>query len=573
MAKILAMGIMTILLMGFFLIAPQVNADIDDTIVTNVVRNPIFPIYGEAVNISATITDVDGINISQISYCDDMLCYPPIDMVQLGTTDVYYGEIPFKFGQWGNGTPVGYEFRVKDLAGNWVLTEKEYYFFVSAINLSTEISRDNLKIGESVIVNGSAFYNDNTTARVAGVNVTFRISGSTIDEYYHYMTSDANGNFSIEIPFNVGGGFEINVTMTDRTLVAYAEYSVWVLDILQLSENLQMTTCYPDTYIWVNGTAKYNNGDPVVNSDVEVKINETLTWSGKTDSTGNYSIFISAPSDLGNYYVNVSVINGTLDQVNSTSLTVCAVPQPDLAVSSDEVNVTSNYNPFIEGEEIEIKVIIRNLGTEDVSNIPIKIFKGHPSLENMIVENNNLQINAGSYATYTLSWFPLNGTFDVWIVIDLEDIIDESYEDNNNCTVQIFVDNDFDADKLGDTIDPDDDGDGFDDVNDDFPFDLSEWIDTDLDGTGNNADVDDDNDGLLDGKELAIGTDPLNADTDSDGVIDGSDYDPLDPSVTTKPDEPESFPWVFMVIILVIVVATVLFMLFYGKRNKERPNP
>ena len=524
MSKILAMGILTLLLMGLFVISDDVSADSTGPDISNHNRVPKFPIFPEQVNISVTVTDPDGILKSEIIYCDDILCYFPVNMTRIGTTDDYYGKIPIQVG-WDNGTWVGYEIRATDNLGNWSITQKVYFFYVSAINLTTDISKESINIGESVFVNGSAIYDDNTSAPVSGVNVTFKITGTNIEEYYHYMLSDANGNFSLEIPFNVGGGFQINVTMTDRSLVAYAEYSVWVMDITQLSENLQMTTCFPDTDIWINGTAKYNTGDPVVNSDVEIKINETLIWTQKTDSNGNYSILVTAPSDLGNYYVNVSVINGTLDCVNSTSMTVCAVPQPDLAVSSEEVNVTSDYTPYIEGEEIEIAVIIRNLGTEDVSNIPIKIFNGPPSLENMIVENNNLQIQAGSYATYTLSWFPVNGTFDVWIVVDLNNTIFESFEDNNNCTVQIFVDNDFDADKLGDTVDPDDDGDGFDDVNDDFPFDSSEWLDTDLDGTGNNADADDDNDGLLDGKELAKGTDPLNEDTDSDGVIDGSDWD------------------------------------------------
>ena len=42
------------------------------------------------------------------------------------------------------------------------------------------------------------------------------------------------------------------------------------------------------------------------------------------------------------------------------------------------------------------------------------------------------------------------------------------------------------------------DGDGIDDLQDMFPSNASEWLDTDLDGIGNNADDDDDNDGIPD---------------------------------------------------------------------------
>ncbi|NNF16410.1 MAG: hypothetical protein HKN70_06660 [Gammaproteobacteria bacterium] len=53
----------------------------------------------------------------------------------------------------------------------------------------------------------------------------------------------------------------------------------------------------------------------------------------------------------------------------------------------------------------------------------------------------------------------------------------------------------------------DSDGDGVPDVNDAFPGDPNESVDTDNDGTGNNADPDDDNDGVADGLDFM----PLNA--------------------------------------------------------------
>ena len=43
----------------------------------------------------------------------------------------------------------------------------------------------------------------------------------------------------------------------------------------------------------------------------------------------------------------------------------------------------------------------------------------------------------------------------------------------------------------------DDDGDSVLDVDDEFPLDATEYVDTDNDGVGDNADVDDDGDGVL----------------------------------------------------------------------------
>ena len=104
---------------------------------------------------------------------------------------------------------------------------------------------------------------------------------------------------------------------------------------------------------------------------------------------------------------------------------------------------------------------------------------------------------------------------------------------------------DLDGDGISDNLDPDIDGDGVVNVQDAFPRDASEWLDTDHDGTGNNADKDDDNDGISDADENRWGFDPLdasdggNTDTDGDGVSNADEIeagsDPLDASDTKKP--------------------------------------
>ena len=86
---------------------------------------------------------------------------------------------------------------------------------------------------------------------------------------------------------------------------------------------------------------------------------------------------------------------------------------------------------------------------------------------------------------------------------------------------------------------PDRDFDGFPNVNDAFPLDAAESIDTDLDGTGNNADTDDDGDSVLD----ALDAFPLDVtealDTDSDGTGNNADTDDDDDGFS---DENDAFP-------------------------------
>ena len=89
-------------------------------------------------------------------------------------------------------------------------------------------------------------------------------------------------------------------------------------------------------------------------------------------------------------------------------------------------------------------------------------------------------------------------------------------QDGNDPDPSLF---DFDNDGYNDTVDilpklasPGDlDADGCLDVDDVFPNNPQECLDSDGDGEGDNADVDDDNDGWADTDEIRLGTDPLNS--------------------------------------------------------------
>jgi hypothetical protein len=561
------MGVIVTLIIGIFIFPAGTVADDVVSEITDVSHTPKWPVYGEGVNITATVSDPDGISTVDIIYCDDMLCYAPIAMTQIGSTDNYYGILPFMEGTWVNGSWVGYNIQVLDINFNITETKKIYYFYVSAINMTASVDENEIRMGESITISGSAIFNGNETSRVENSNLTIKITDQDSQINYVYIKTDSEGNFSKEIQFNSPGVYMINLTLTNRSMTAYYETSVMVIDIDHLSEMLQKTTCFPSQQLWVNGTAEYNTGDPVVDSDIEIDLNGTK-WTGKTDSNGNYAILIDAPSELGNYDVNVTVTNGTLVHYNETELSVVAVPLPDLALLMEDINVTSDFDPHIAGNEIEIEVKIKNLGLADCEDVRIVIYRGNVSDDDLLAQNDDLAVSCGSYSIYTLTWTPNPGTYELNILVDPQDAFKESFEDNNNATITIFVDSDFDEDEIGDSVDEDDDNDGHLDDVDAFPNDDAEWLDTDLDDIGNNADTDDDGDGLSDLKEDIKKTDPLNPDTDGDGVPDGSDYDPLDPDVTVKPDEPESFPWIFIIIILAVVAMMVIFLMVTRKKEQ-----
>ena len=119
----------------------------------------------------------------------------------------------------------------------------------------------------------------------------------------------------------------------------------------------------------------------------------------------------------------------------------------------------------------------------------------------------------------------------------------------------------------------DSDGDLVNNIDDAFPLDATENIDTDNDGIGNNADSDDDNDNLPDSYEIANNLNPLDAndaqqDADNDGSSNLAEFEAgTDPNVANStanaPDITKTsdgggslgFLWVFFMLILVLVRA------------------
>ena len=85
--------------------------------------------------------------------------------------------------------------------------------------------------------------------------------------------------------------------------------------------------------------------------------------------------------------------------------------------------------------------------------------------------------------------------------------------------------NDLDNDGPGDACDEDVDGDGVPSVDDAFPLDSSETIDSDGDGIGDNSDSDRDGDGIKNRDDVFPDDSTESTDTDGDGVGDNTDAD------------------------------------------------
>ncbi len=145
---------------------------------------------------------------------------------------------------------------------------------------------------------------------------------------------------------------------------------------------------------------------------------------------------------------------------------------------------------------------------------------------------------------------------------------------------------DTDGDGVIDTLDDDDDGDGYTDQEEfeagtdpldenDFPSTLP--TDTDGDGTPDASDTDDDDDGISDIDELDLGTNPLLKDTDGDGSPDGEEVakgtNPMDstsyPAKKEDKEEGGDFLIIIVGVILLIIVVLVILVLVMNRKKES----
>jgi hypothetical protein len=103
---------------------------------------------------------------------------------------------------------------------------------------------------------------------------------------------------------------------------------------------------------------------------------------------------------------------------------------------------------------------------------------------------------------------------------------------------------DFDEDWVCDLVDDDDDNDGVTDVDDPFPKNPLESVDTDSDGIGNNADNDDDGDGWTDNSEALCFTSSLSSNSVPDDMDGDKTCDQNDPDIDGDNiiNEQDAFP-------------------------------
>ncbi|MHA1731058.1 MAG: hypothetical protein ACTSU5_03905 [Promethearchaeota archaeon] len=152
-------------------------------------------------------------------------------------------------------------------------------------------------------------------------------SGTVISTTY----TDEDGTFNFDYIVDVGGAttLEVNFSGTTDYLSSATHFSFYLIQdvVVQLSLSTQSPTAGQS--VQVNGTLLLANSQvPITFRDFQLQMGDSVV-TGKTDSSGNFSLNVQAPYVNGTYPIRVSLYNsqtGALMIDSDTGQAVTVVP-------------------------------------------------------------------------------------------------------------------------------------------------------------------------------------------------------------------------------------------------------
>lgn len=208
----------------FMFVQPGSVADSSAPEITNITRSQKYPMEAEVVTFNATVTDID--NIIDVSL---FICFPgTCDMVTMTDPDgdSVFGAV---FTMHTDVTYADIQISATDEFSNNNLTDLEYFPIVHWINLTTDATPSFPVIDESFWVNGTAVYDENNSAPAEQSPVKLEIL-ETAEEWTTYVDSTGNYSFALAAP-SVHGSYNLNITVTNRTMAANVTLPLDVADI------------------------------------------------------------------------------------------------------------------------------------------------------------------------------------------------------------------------------------------------------------------------------------------------------------------------------------------------------
>lgn len=339
-------ALVPVLLLALLWLPTSARADATPPTIEEMWWEPRYPIHPSTITLFARVTDGDGVQSVDASFCyiPGLLCLP----VSMGDPegDGTFQAVPE--GPGGTSTEPGadgaaYWLIAMDKAGNLATAEKEYVLFPDSISITLEAPLIEANSGKAFTVNGTAFYEGNTTAPAEGVSVDVGYPGSTVGGVV-----DAQGRFSVTLVApSSEGSWTITAAATDRSLMDTEESTLIVSTIprpdllisdIRLSPEVPVAGPLAVSFHLRNvGTQTATDAHVVVRIDgspPQTILDDTYTIPARVGDIPLVAQWIATP---GPFTIRISIDSGgSINELNEGNneiaypLSVPPVPAPEI---------------------------------------------------------------------------------------------------------------------------------------------------------------------------------------------------------------------------------------------------
>ena len=183
-------------------------------------------------------------------------------------------------------------------------------------------------------------------------------------------------------------------------------------------------------------TVKFYVGSPYTGSLIGsvsipyIPVSETYTVNIPVTITED--TYISVVADPDNVIAEA-------DETNNTASMLLTRTIPDLSISSSDITIIP---PVIEGQSAVITAIVHNTGNLGASDVVVSFYDGDPQSGGTLIGSvTKSYMDAGATALAEVAWntFGQSGTNYIHVVVDPQNIINESNENNNTTLIPIDV--------------------------------------------------------------------------------------------------------------------------------------
>ena len=223
-------------------------------------------------------------------------------------------------------------------------------------------------------------------------------------------------------------------------LVFSSLFSVQVSAVsLDVAASLSDSTVLPSVEILINGDVRFTDKPLELVQDALVQItveNTNISVNTTTDVHGLFTTFFTAPSEPGEYSVNISAAKDADSGFIILPLSVEAPPEPTPDISIRDGDISFWPDTFVTDSKILVNATVRNLGDRD-ANTTVKIFLGTPS-DGKLLSTERLTVPAGNSNVSSVMWPALSGVHLFTAVADLVDPSDSNFTNNQaNATIEV----------------------------------------------------------------------------------------------------------------------------------------